>query len=188
MNVATTTIKAFGFSDADKKIVAMARFVKSAPRRIGDSLAGEVRRSIKQLPKKTTHQQWERSVEYEVSGRSVEVFYNLSVAKYARMRERGGEIKPFRFWSMSFIGKDGKPAFFKGRGLFVPLRPDVRPRQPNLIFGTDFVIAKRVRQSGTHVMEYAIRRELFSPLSKLRTRLAKRLSIAAQGRDDGGAL
>lgn len=171
MNVADVTIKTFGFDDAQRRLKSTARFVASAPRMIGDLTAGVVRRSIKQLPRKrggaTRSNQWERSVEYEVQGRSVEVFYNLAVAKYARIRELGGEIRPFR-----------------AKFLFVPLRRDVRPNQPGLVFGRDFVLSKRVWHPGTNVMQYAIRRELLGDGGMINAEIKKRLQIAWDGKSE----
>ena len=162
--MATTTIKSFGFDMAQARLVAVTRFVQAAPRRIGDQLSGEVRKAIKHLPKKTTHGQWVQSVESAASGKTVEIFYNLAVAKYARMRERGGVIVPFR-----------------AKRLFIPLKPDVRPKQKGLIFGVDFVLAKKAVQTGSNIMENTIRKQLTDPNSAFRVSFGKDLEIAWAG-------
>lgn len=50
---------------------------------------------------------------------------------YARMRDIGGEIKPVR-----------------AKALFIPLREGARPGDPTLVWGVDFVLAKKVKQTG----------------------------------------
>ena len=50
---------------------------------------------------------------------------------YARMRDQGGTIVPVR-----------------AKALFIPLRDGVRPGQPGLEWGVDFVLAQVVHQTG----------------------------------------
>jgi hypothetical protein len=129
--------------------MALSFVVQNVPRRLGMDVASETQVQIKRLPKKKSKGPWHRSVESRVVGNRAEVYYNLQTAVYARMRERGGVIVPFR-----------------AKFLFVPLRPDVRPNQPGLVFGRDFVLSKRVVQKGTHVMELTASEELLHEGSK----------------------
>jgi len=69
-------------------------------------------------------------------GNGVVVFTAFNIV-YAALRDQGtkglpgGVIRPVR-----------------AKRLFIPLRKGIRPGQPNLIRGLDFILAKEVRQSG----------------------------------------
>lgn len=90
------------------------------------------------------------------------VFYNLNTAVYARIRELGGEIRPFR-----------------AKALFIPLRPDVSSKDwKGLVYGEDFVLAKKVKHPATHVMKNTIRSELGSASSKTMKSVAAALRLA----------
>ena len=54
---------------------------------------------------------------------------------YARIRDQGGEIRPVR-----------------AKALFIPLRRGVRPGEPSLVWGKDFVLARRVVQKGNRYL------------------------------------
>lgn len=71
------------------------------------------------------------TVEGPVIELDVIVVYAAFNIVYARMRDLGGEILPVR-----------------AEALFIPLRKGVRPGEPGLVRGVDFVFAKRVVQKG----------------------------------------
>lgn len=64
-------------------------------------------------------------------GQATRVVYVVFNIIYARIRDQGGTIRPVR-----------------AKRLFIPLRDGVRPGQPNIKFGVDFVLAKEVTQKG----------------------------------------
>lgn len=65
------------------------------------------------------------------------VVYTVFNIVYAAMRDQGTKGLP---------GGVLKPV--RARRLFIPLRKGVRPGQPGLVMGVDFVLAKEVRQKG----------------------------------------
>jgi len=65
-----------------------------------------------------------------IEGKNYIVFVAFNIV-YARMRDIGGTIKPVR-----------------AKMLFIPLRPGARPGDPTLVYGVDFVLARKVVQHG----------------------------------------
>ncbi len=95
-----------------------------------------------------------RSIKYlSVGNTSIDLYADLSIAPYARMRELGGVIKA----TMSAFRnrKTGE------RLLFIPLVQGLLPRDwKGKKFGVDFVLTPQVTQKGSFFMRNAIRTRL----------------------------
>ena len=111
-----------------------------------------------------------RSIGNRARGTLVNVFTDLSIAVYGRIRELGGKITAFR--SKFKRGKTGTPL------LFIPLRKDVRPADWRfLTFGVDYVLTPSVKQKGSFFMRNSIRDRL-AGRGATKPRLDKKLGFS----------
>lgn len=81
---------------------------------------------------------------------------------YARIQDLGGDIKPVR-----------------AKALFIPLRDNVRPGQPGLIFGIDFVLAKKVTLKGNRYLTGTIEGRVPTATELLGRRVTQLMEVPA---------
>ncbi len=175
--MAVSGIKIEGLKEAQKGIQLVGKFFAGQKRSvrgliediIGDDLAREARANVRQFhgaqrakgggrkfsswkftSAKGRTNRLEQSVNYGKRGKGVlELFTDLSIAPYGRIREVGGTIRA----SMSAFRnrKTGQPL------LFIPRRAGVSPRDwKGLKFGVDYVLTPQVEQTGSFYMKVAI--------------------------------
>lgn len=76
----------------------------------------------------------------EQDGTEISVYIGFNKV-YARMRDLGGIIRPVR-----------------AKALFIPIREGVRPGQPGLVWGEDFVLTQLVQQKGNKYLTGTLER------------------------------
>lgn len=91
---------------------------------IGSEAMGQAKRDLIQRHGHVSR--YAQSIGYEANSDKCEVFSDLGVFPGGRLRELGGEVRPFR-----------------RQFLFIPLRRGARPNDPTLERGVDFILVKR---------------------------------------------
>lgn len=177
-------------------------------RAMGLALRDLVKRKIKNAPLRTpggykhgpAGKNLESSVDYEVIGpNQVQVFYDLSKAKYARQREVGGTIKAFRarkpfqrMMRMAFGKWVADPRMIEVRNprpmLFIPLTQAARDRRKGLVFGVDYVLKEQVEQRGSFVMRDTIREMIGPRKDQLEKLMSGQIRLAQLMADSKGQM